>query len=380
MAETVTIPEKKSFNQLLAEDIKPFEQELAAKGVTDDGTKITEGQKTLIEKEKAAPVKVTPPATTPDPDDEIITGKRSPKSEDFKRVKTTAAAARKEADELKSKFGEAEKELTELRKRPVHNADLIKKIEDEREHFKTLYETVALEFVPEFQQKYKDRLDRATSGLKSVLPADVAAKVGHLLQMPESESKQKALSEIAAELNEIQVGEIVAANREVRLTLADREAELGKSREALDKIATDRQNKAREHGERLGQLFDSVVGQAQAKDSKTAIPVFELRDGDGEDVKQWNDGVSERVKVAKAIFSGQQEPEDRAQAALWAASAPEFLAELKAAQSALAERDQLIAKLQGASPGINGSGKGDGDKGPVLGSFARGVASDLAGA
>lgn len=306
--------------------------------------------------DKPAPsVSAPPPTATPavvhDPDDEILTGKRSPKSDDFRRVKEGRDAERKAKEELRAKLEPVEKELTELRKAPKHNSELIKKLESERDDFKGKYEAFIVQFTPEFTAKFDGQIANVVAGLKTVMPEGDAQKLAELLQIPDSDAKKRAISEITEAMDQFQVAEVVAANREIRRINGDRREAITKANQTLSTIAQERQKQSEESSARMTKLFDEIYASATQGDK--AIPVYQKREGD----EAWNKGVEERARVARAVFNGEfDNPEDKAQAALWAAAAPGILADYKAAVTAkdaeLAELKDTIAKLQGANPGL----------------------------
>src|SRR5688572_19291312 len=113
--ETPPVEKKPSFTQIVAAAAPKDAAELKAR---------TEAAKTGAPPPPTAPAPVAapppeptkptatppPPAAGADPDDEILSGKRSPKSEDFRRVKTRAQEAQKERDELQGKLAQLEKQ------------------------------------------------------------------------------------------------------------------------------------------------------------------------------------------------------------------------------------------------------------------------------
>lgn len=309
-----------------------------------------------------APSAVKPALSSAPPTDsdaEILEGKRAPKGEDFKRVKHAAAEANKRADELKAKHEAAEKRLAELDKAPKHNAELIKKIEAERDEFKAKWQTVEAQFDPGFHAKYDAQVSEAIVKIKDIVPADRLNDLAQVLQMPEGERKRKILAELEEDLDIGTVTEIRATNREVRDILAARKRELETSDTILKTGAEKRQKEQAERKTAYAKSFDDVLAAKSAGDD--AIPVLQTREGDTPEVKAWNAGVAERSKVARAMFMDEYEtPEEKAEASIWAASAPGFLAELMAAQSELATLKETLSKVQGTSPGIGAGGKGDG--------------------
>lgn len=340
-AETIDRPS--SFAQKMAAEMAPLE----AQKLAEAGQKPPEAAKPAAKPAEAAKPTEQKPTNFDDVDREIESGKRSPKSEDFKRVKTAASEFRKKYEEAEPKLKQYEQELTELKKAPKHNAELIKTITEERDRYKGMFEQVAVEISPEFHAKYKTRLD----GVKAGLPAEHADKLMSLLTLPDSDAKRKHLAEITAEMDEFQVAEIVAANREVRTILNERQGELTKAQESLTKIGEERTKKQQERQTALAKTFDEVIARSQ--DPKEGIPVFQTKEGD----EAWNKSVNERIAVAKAIFSGQIESDsERADAALWAAAAPEFLNQLKTVTTELATANETIAKLRGSTPSLDGQG------------------------
>lgn len=302
----------------------------------------------------AKPVAAAPPAT--DPDDEIISGKRSPKSEDFRRVKTRATEAQKLADELRGKLAELEKQ------KPSKLYDeKISKLEVELKslaEYKTKWEGVAAQFDPAFQTKYQTKVDSVIGAVKPLLPQDKAENIAAVLQMADSPYKIENLKALTEDLDQITVSEITAANREVRGIFAERKAELEKSGEILNKAHEERQKQSREAAERSGKAFEETF--KKFTEGESAIPVFQKR----EDDKEWNKGVEERERVARVIFNGEFESDsDKAEAAAWSAAAPGILAWAKnsiaAKDAELAEAKATIERLQGSSPAINGGKPAD---------------------
>lgn len=366
------VPQKPlvSFAEAMKKEMAPLD----ASRLAESGQAAPPQNQEQAPKADDAPKPDAKPATNFDEvDREIETGRRSPKSEDFKRVKTAAAEARRKVEEYEPKVAQYEKELAELKKAPKHNAELIKQITEERDRYKGMFEQVAVEISPEFHAKYKTRLDN----VKASLPAEHAERLMAVLQLPDSDVKRKHLAEITSEMDEFQVAEVVAANREVRTILNERQGELSKSHEALSKIGEERTKKQQERQAALGKTFEEVIAKAQ--DSKDGIPVFQSKEGD----EEWNKGVNERVAVAKAIFNGEFDSDsERAEASLWAAAAPGILDTSKATisrlESELATAKETIARMTGSTPALDGHG-GAGAEGRKM-SFAEKVNRDIKGA
>jgi len=343
----------------------PFAQRFAAERPKDEaelkamqsGTATAPVQQTPPKPDPAPPkspeAKAAPALGTPDPDQEILEGKRTPKNDDFKRVKNAASEASKRADELKAKLEAADKERDELRKAPKHNAELIKKIESERDELQAKWQLVAAQFDSGFHAKYEAKVTDAIAKIKDAVPADRMNDLSQVIQMPEGDRKRKILAELTEDLDAPTITDIMIANREVRDILSSRKKELEDSGTILKTSAEQRKKEQDERKAAYAQSFDAVLKKKSTGDD--ALPILQTRDGDAD----WNTGVAERAAVARAVFMDEFEsPEEKAEAAIWAASAPGFLSELKAAQTENATLKETLAKLQSASPGLGGGGKG----------------------
>lgn len=305
--------------------------------------------------DKPAP-SATPASTAPDPDEEILSGKRNPKSEDYKRVKHAATEANKRADELKAKFEAATKEAEVLRKNRG-DSDRLAAVEKERDELKSKWQAVAAQYDSGFNVKYEGLINAEFERIKDAIPADRADKLKQLFQLGNSEWKRKAIAELTEDLDAPTVTEIMLANRAVQDILAARKKELDDSGNVLKASAEQRQKEQEERKASYAKSFDAVLSKKSSGDD--ALPVLQTREGDSAEVKAWNEGVAERAAVARAYFMDEYEtPDQKADASIWAASAPGFLSELKALQARNAELEKLVAGMQSSSPGIGSGGKG----------------------
>lgn len=355
MPETAPPPTKPSFTQLVASAAPKDAAELKARAeAAKSGTPPPAAPAPPPEPPKPAATAPAVPAATTDPDDEILSGKRNPKSEDFRRVKTRAQEAQKERDELKGKWEAANKELDEAKKAPKHNAELIKQIEKERDEYKSKHDAFIVQFTPEFHQKFDAQIGTVISGLKTIVPEAEANKLAEILQLPDGEYKRKMIAEVTEGMDSFTVSEIANANRDIRRISQERKAQIDNANKTLTGIAEERQKQSREIAERQSKALEETL--KVFTEGEKAIPIFKKRDGD----EAWNKGVEERIRVARVIQSGQFESdEDRAEAAAWAAAAPGILQDYQATVIAkdaeIAQLKSTLEKLQGASPGVTGA-------------------------
>lgn len=299
---------------------------------------------------------------THDPDEEIVSGKRSPKSDDFKRVKNAANEARKKLEEIESakktieeQYQKAQKELEEARKNPAVTAKELEEARAEAAKWKSQYSEVALETLPEFTAKYQARFDEATAGLKAMLGAK-AEKVLAALQLPDGEDKAEILEKLTDGLNEFQKGEIFGTNRELRKINTERNKELAQANEKLGKIAQERATKAQERQAALDREFQQTLSKMQ--DAKDGIPGFILREEKTPEDKQYNTMVKERAQIAHKIYTGQLDAPEMARQAAMAANAPYLLEQLKASAAREEQMAAALKQLQGSAPNVQNQGGG----------------------
>lgn len=305
------------------------------------------------------PEKPATPATpaAADPDEEIIAGKRSPKSDDFKRVKGAAKAAQAEAETYKAKVSDYEKRLAELEKRPAANADEIQKLKADHDRYKATVETVFVEGDPNFNKGYAERVGQINESLKGLIPPEIHAKASQLFNLPDSEWKTRQLDELMSELSPAQQMKVMRADERVQEVLAERQAKINRSHETLGQLAESRQKQQAEQQAAMEKAFEEAAGKVTKEN-----PLFQKKDGD----EEWNAGVDERLNVAREVYRGKLKPDEFASWALSASSIKALSESAKAKDARIAELEGVVKKLQGSGPDL-GNGGGDGPNAPKKG-------------
>jgi len=332
----------------------------------------TEPAKTETVPEKK--VEAAPVTTAPDPEAaidaeiaEIRQNKRTPSSKHFDRL---TKKLEKSEEGYKAKLSEYESKLKELEKRPKHNANEIEALAKERDELKHFQETVALEWSPAFNQKYKARTDAAVAKL-SGLDNDTKAKLTAILSSPDSPYKTKALDEIMENMTPSQIARVGAVDAEFAGIMAERQAELSQSQESLTKIAQQHQEANKANLEKRQTVFKTFAEKAKAEN-----PMFRYREGEGS--KEWNAAVDERLAVAESIFNGQYDNEDLADVATRASSYHVVVGENQRLSKELASAKEVIAKLQSGSPDLGtGGSNGEGQRPHQIGDFSRQIGAAI---
>jgi len=284
---------------------------------------------------------------------DLSDGKVNPKSKDFFNIKGAASHYKTEAETAKAKATEYEAKLKELEKRPKANADEIEAMKKRLTEAETFRDTVALEWSPQFQEKYGTRTNSALSKLNGVVDPATAEKLKPLLTMADSTYKTKALDEILENLTPTQAGRILNVDAEMAGVMAERNGELARSQESLTKIQQEHASRLKERAENLGKAFNEKL-TAMADN-----PLFKKREGEGKEVAEWNSALEENLELSKMMFSGELPPEDMADMSMRAARFHVIAGENARLNKEVTELRAMLAKIGGAGPGVE-AGKGGG--------------------
>lgn len=300
---------------------------------------------------------------------------KSPKAaEDFRLIKKRALAAEAKAAEHERAIAAKTKEYEDrLKAAPKADPKELEAIKAEADKYKSLVETIGVEFDPAFQAKYEKRAEAVIEQLKLVIPEATLKKLGELLPLPDGPHKQQQLAEITEGLDDLQKLELFQANRDFRAIANERNAELSQSRQKFAELQKGKQAETDKLKERLGKAFDAAT--ERVRDKEKGMFLFQPKDGD----EAWNKAADERVTLARHIYDGNfQTDDERADAAFWAASAPAILQDALATKNELAEVTERLQKISGAAPKIKDAGKGAEEvKTPT--SFSDRVTAGLAG-
>ena len=274
-------------------------------------------------------------AADPEPDT-----KESRSAKDFKSIKEDRDTYKSELDELKAK-------LSTLENSDVDS--LMETVTKERDNLSQQLKLAAIERHPKFQKEYQDKISGLVERSKKLVGEENSERVAELLLMNDSEYRSNGFEEIMVELSttkQAQLGAMLASLEEVRQNRVDA---LENSEETYSQIIAEQAKHCESVLSDTNKLFDGVAQSAGE------LEIFATREDDAE----WNTEVGQRIELARAIFSGENEPEELARASLWAAAGPKYR-ELLAGQMELNRR--LRAQLNeqnGATPSVGTTGTGD---------------------
>lgn len=309
--------------------------------------------------------------------------KLSPEGTSFARLKRSNKAAIKALGESKSKLTALEKEIAELKAKPVtatNTAELEalkterESIKKERDELATLLKSVGLERSPEFQAKYKGRTDAILNTAKRTLPADVYAQAESVLALPPSPAKLELLEKIAENVPHMTSNLLAQFASQMDQVAIEREAELAEGARGYDNLVQTEAQKRQSRQTQYQAVFDQALAKIMSKES--GIDLFQKTGNPEQDAV-----VEEMASVAKRAWSGEMPAEQLATLQLWGSAYPHQLKANAELARQLEEAQKTIKELRGASPSIKAGEEGGGDDaalkpkdGETMGEYGRRIA------
>lgn len=267
-------------------------------------------------------------------------------------------ASAKAWDEWKTKAREdLRKELeTEFTSKPPAEVLTLKQqldaIAKERDEARGHLRQVAIERDPAFEKEYKLAVNAAIGMAKTVVGIANADAVEKVLNMQPGEYRDAAVDKLMENLpayKQSQIGMALGRMDEIRATKA---AKIADTQANWQKYQQEQQLVQERQQAEATTLFEQ---QLQDWSGDKGLAVLQKRDGDTE----WNDKVDKTAELAREIFSGNlNSPKDVAKAAIWAASAPALLDELKIALGRIKELEGGQTQDAQLQPGARGDGGG----------------------
>lgn len=299
---------------------------------------MSEAKPTAAEQPEPPPEPVEAESVDSDPDSE---SKESRSASDFKLIK-------QERDEWKTKFDELNSKYTDFDQATGASEEL-EKLKSEYEEMSKTLSITNLERHPQFREQYVKPIEAQVDRAKAYVPAEDREKIAKILTMPVGEARANALDDLVGELpasRQAYLQNIVSRIDEISY---ERDTALTDSKASYDKLIEEEnlvsEKKSAERDAQLGKSFNTMLQQAQEN-----IPIYQLREGD----EEWNQGVRERVNLAKKILMEQNTFEDAATAALWAASGGALVEQNAALVEHNRRLNSELTKLRGAEPSAAG--------------------------
>lgn len=326
-------------------DIPEFSEPPAAAGKLKEALAMEEAATKEEPKVEEAPKPKVEKSSEGYTDIEIPAEIKSKKAADHFRAATTAKRkAEEKAEELSKMLDERQskydQELQDLR-------DQLSGLSGERDKLQDTLKSIDIERDPQFQQAYQQQESQVNAALQSAVGLEAAEKFMQLGRMPAGPDKDSQLAELTEGMNQVQASRVGAALAKLDELTIQRSMEIENSRQNWEQLQAKRQEELTKQQEAANNVFKGTLSNASK-----VLEVFSNED----DAK----AVSE---AATAIFSGSNDVEDVARAAVWAAAAPKYRSLYGQAQQQIADLQKELAELKGAEPGLAGSPAGDGGDG-----------------
>ena len=293
------------------------------------------------------PAAAEPPK--PEPDEPEIpppdTIKSTKAADDWRKADAMRRATIKEKKAAEAALKAAQAELEKLRKSPFSSTE-VESLKKERDDLDARLRVLDIERHPKFIAHFTEKLKQQTAMAKTIVGKDRADAVETVLKMADSPQRTEQLDKLMEELSPSQQSRLGNVLGMLDMLAAERAAELDKSAQSRELlIESERAESARQQVAFEAAFTDEL---AAASATESGMAAFQQR---GDDTA-WNADLGNRVMLAKAIYAGRLPAQDRARAALWAATAPLLLQQNLALQQEAARLQGELARARngGAAP------------------------------
>ena len=286
------------------------------------------------EAEKAAEPEVE---KEPEAEEETL----SPSAKNFKKIKDDRDNARREIEQLKQKLGDGD------------NTAELEQIQKERDELSEQLKLTAIERHPEFRRKFEQRASKLIATAKDMVGVGLDEKIVQVMFMAEGDARTEEMDNVFAELPVSKQARLANVIQEMDSLQEERAEALNSANatyEALEE--TDRQTRAG-FVDANQKLFDEVAVRAPN------LEFYRTKDDD----EDWNNGVRDRLTLARNIYTGTATGEELVLASLWAAQGPAQRAALGAQVEINRRLKAQIKEMQGATPSVTANADDSGEVG-----------------
>ncbi len=271
-------------------------------------------------------------------------------ADDWRKADALRRQTIKEKRVAEAALKAATAELEKLRKSPFSSTE-VEALKKERDELDARLRVLDIERHPKFIAHFTEKLKQQAAMAKTIVGKDRADAVETVLKMADSPQRTEQLDKLMEELSPSQQSRLGNVLGMLDMLAAEREAELEKSAQSRELlIESERAESARQQAAFEAAFTDEL---AAASATESGIAAFQQRGDDA----SWNADLGNRVTLAKAIYAGRLPVQDRARAALWAATAPLLLQQnLALAQETARLQSELARARNGGAAPAPGAG------------------------
>jgi hypothetical protein len=321
----------------------------------DDGPSIESMLGEEVEAPKAAPKAKEEIAATPDEQDPLTPepkGLQPRASEQWKASNEQKARYRAEKNAAEAKAAQLEARLKELEASKPQVPEDYSVVKAKAEEFEKTIKELSVERHPEFKQYYAKREAEVETTLKNGLPADKATAILKAVKIQDQEVRDEKLSKLTEGMTAMQAATVSLALDKWGTIQAEKAEQIGKSNEALAVYEAREEAKRQELATGTNKFSQQSIAAAKALASKT--PAFQEIAGD----EAHNAAVRKANQFVQDFHNGKLKPDTFAAIPVVVQQAA-YLSRtvIPRLNQQLAEAKAVIARMGGASPKTDGTGR-----------------------
>lgn len=359
--EGVTIPPTVSINKMSDKFKEAMAKGSATADKPADPPKATETAKP-VEQPKALDAKATTSLPelkapevmkAPEKSVEKVEPKKSEQKPEVLRAEQFKAVE-KQRDDFRSNYEKEQARVKELEAKIAESAKLVAPEEfeatkKERDFYKGIAEQVAVEHTPEFKRAFTDKIKQLKEEAKEAVGAEHGDKIAKLLKA-NFDGRDEAVEAIAEELSGFKQTNLSRIYSELKRTERERDIELAKSDENLNRLEQVRVE--RDRLENAEKAKKNAVAFEYELPKASFMPEFQTV----ADNAEHNAIVENNRKQAHYIATADLTPSERARMAIFAVKGIQSIETDAMKDALIAKLQTQIQEMQAASPGLTGKG------------------------
>lgn len=231
-----------------------------------------------------------------------------------------------------------------------------KQAEEQRQKVERDFRVVALDKHPEWKATFGKQVEQAVATATAAISDPAMRQQVEQALRADPGQRAKLLEGVAVALTPWQQMGLMQANAEVAkvdLALVEARANADQTWQELEQRAG---NKTQVNRNQLTGRFEAKLAEWQ--DPVKGMELLRTRPGDTPEVRQWNEGVQERLARARTVISGNADEDSYANVALYGAVGPDLVKDSLAKIAEINALKAELAALRQAAPNPGGGGNG----------------------
>jgi len=220
-------------------------------------------------------------------------------------------------------------------------------IQKERDDLNERLGRASIERTPEFERHYVKRITNVIEDAKGAVGKDLADRVAHILEMPDSPIRNGQINDVMADMDELQKHELSLAVKDLRQINKEKKEQIDNWKDGLSKREKILAEKQEQSMKQYSQVFDSVLS-----DIHKEHPLLAPKEGDAE----WTGRSKNLADAARELYLGKGTPQERARASVYGVVSAVLLETLKAQNEEMSKLTKQVEALRGKQPAVDAKG------------------------